>query len=193
MKTIILGACALLLLAVCGLSGCAAMNKAAGMGVVSETKSDFDGTVTISATPSFLATKSWGPGVKLGALWVSDHPDTVALWLKNDSDVNAGAYLNITGLDINIDGEISSWPVGSTHYDNSGYNTVSKTIYTSSENQAVVPYSLLQRMVSAKDCRIRIHTTKGYEEAFFSTPSVAGSPTAVVSIREMMAKVAARR
>ena len=193
MKTNILCACALLLVVVCGLAGCAAMNKAAGMGVVSESKSDFDGVVTIASTPSFLATKSWGPGVKLGALWISDHPDTVALWLKNDSDVNAGAYLTITGLDINIDGQISSWPVGSTQYDHGGYNTVSKTIYTSSTNQAVVPYSLLQRMVAAKDCRIRIHTSRGDEEAFFSTPSVAGSPTAIVSIREMMAKVAARR
>ena len=71
---------------------------------------------------------------------------------------------------------------------------MSHTIYTSSKNAVVIPYSVLQRMVTAKNCRLRLHTSKGTETADFSTEHIpGGKATAKVSIKEFMAKVAAAR
>ena len=181
-------------------SGCASMadgmSKAAGLGVVKQETSTFDNATIVSASPTFLYAKgSWGNSVKLGARWSSASPDAVALILAYDSNVSGygSAYLGLTGIDINVDGDISSHKAGgATDLDSSGYNTVSKTIYTSSKNAVVIPYALLERMVAAKDCRLRIHTSKGYEDAEFSIERIPGGQgTAILAIKEMMAKIAA--
>ncbi len=45
-------------------------------------------------------------------------------------------------------------------------------------------------MVSAKNCRIRIHTSQGNQEVDFSAQSIpGGKATPIVSIKEIMAKV----
>lgn len=182
------------------ISGCASMvdsmDKAAGLGVVKQETSSFDNATIVSASPTFLHAKdSWGSSVKLGARWSSAAPGVVALVLAYDSDISAPsrAYLGLTGIDINVDGDISSHKAsGSTALDSSDYNTVSKTIYTSSKNAVMIPYALLERMVAAKDCRVRIHTSKGYEDAEFSIERTRGGQgTAILAIKEMMAKVSA--
>ena len=185
------------------LTGCApsmidGMSKAAGLGVVKQETSTFDNATIVSVSPTFLYAKgSWGNGVKLGARWSSKSPDSVALILEYNSSTSGygNAYLGLTGIDINVDGEISSHAAaGTTDLDSSGYNTVSKTIYTSSKNAVVIPYSLLQRMVAAKDCRLRIHTSKGYEDAQFSLERIPGGQgTAILSIREFIAKVSSAK
>jgi hypothetical protein len=48
--------------------------------------------------------------------------------------------------------------------------------------------------VAAKDCRLRIHTSKGYQGIKLSTEYIpGGKATAIVTIKEFMAKVAAAR
>ncbi len=182
------------------ISGCASMadgmSKAAGLGVVKQETSAFDNATVITASPTFLYAKgSWGNSVKLGARWSSAAPDSVALILAHDSNTSGygDVYLGLTGIDINVDGDISSHAsAGSTDLDSSGYNTVSKTIYTSSKNTVIIPYALLERMVAAQDCRIRIHTSKGYEDAQFSLERIPGGQgTAILAIKELMTKVAA--
>lgn len=185
-------------LAAASLSGCAtvtdAMSAASGMGVISEQHNAFDDstTVSVSAMPLW-ARGSWGNRVRLGALWTSRSPDLVALQMSYGSDVRSAgnAYASLTGMDINVDGDITHWRAGtSTNLDSSQYNTVSKTIYTSSRNAVVIPYSLLQRMVTAKDCRLRIHVDGTYEDSQFSIARIpGGQATALVSIRKFMAKV----
>lgn len=190
----------IVLIAILAVSGCASMadgmSKAAGLGVVKQETSTFDNATIISASPTFLYAKgSWGNSVKLGARWSSATPESVALILSHDSNTSGygNAYVGLTGIDINVDGDISSHAAaGSTDLDSSGYNTVSKTIYTSSKNVVVIPYALLERMVAAQDTRIRIHTSKGYEDAQFSLERIPGGQgTAILSIKELMAKVAA--
>jgi hypothetical protein len=138
-----------------------------------------------------------GTPLQLGARWSSAAPNSVALILAYNSNVSGGmpAYLGLTGLDINIDGSISSYAAAQpTDLSSSSYNTVSHTIYTSSKNAVVIPYSVLQRMVTAKNCRLRLHTSKGYQDADFSTEHIpGGKATAKVSIKEFMGKVAAAR
>jgi len=184
------------------LTGCAsmtdAMSAASGMGVVSESHDTFNNGTNVSVSPMPLwASGSWGNKVQLGALWVSGSPDQVMLEMSYRSNINAAgnAYTGLTGMDINVDGEVTHWKAGApTNLDSSQYNTVSKTIYTSSSNVVVIPYALLQRMVVAKDCRLRIHMGGGYEDAQFNIERIpGGQPTALLSIRKFMVKVDAMR
>lgn len=185
--------------AVLAISGCTAMDKLAGLGVVSEHTSTFDSATVVEVSPNSLYDpgSAWGTPLQLGARWSSAAPNSVALILAYNSNISSAnsAYLSLTGLDLNIDGEISSYAAGqTTDLGGSSYNTVSHTIYTFSSNAVVIPYSVLQRMVAARSCRIRIHTGKGYQDADFTTEHIpGGKATAIVSIREFMAKVAAAR
>jgi hypothetical protein len=185
--------------ALIAISGCTAMDKMAGLGVVSQHTSTFDNATVIEVSPNSLYDpgSAWGTPLQLGARWSSAAPDSVALVLAYNSSVSSGApaYLGLSDLGINIDGTISSYSAGQpTDLSSSGYNTVSHTIYTSSKNAVVIPYSVLQRMVAAKDCRLRIHTSKGYQDINFSAEHIpGGKATAIVTIKEFMAKVDAVR
>jgi hypothetical protein len=190
------------ILAAVALQGCAtmtdAMSAAAGMGVVSESHDTFDNATNISVSPMPLWAKgSWGNQIQLGALWLSSHPDLVALQMSYRTDVNAGGdvYKSFAGMDINVDGNVTHWEsTAPTNLGSSNYNTVSKTIYTSSSNVVVIPYSLLQQMVMAKDCRLRIHTSDGFEDSQFNIERIpGGQATALLSIRKFMARVDAVR
>ena len=181
------------------LCGCATMadtmSKAAGMGVVRQTHSTFDDATVITASPTVMWAKgSWGNQIKMGARWSSANPDDVALLLAYDSSITSAssAYLGLHGIDINVDGKITSFSAATpTQLDSSSYNTVSNTIYTDSTNAVVIPYALLERMVASNDCRLRIHTSKGYEDAQFSLERIPGGQgTAILPIKEMMQKVA---
>ena len=192
----------LLLVVALGVSGCTSMidgmSKAAGLGVVKQTTSTFDDSTIVTVSPGFLYAKgSWGNQIKLGASWSSASPDSVVLVLANDSNTSGygPVYVGLTGIDINVDGNITSHAAGgSTDLSHSGYNTVSKTIYTSSRNEVVIPYALFESMVSSKDCRLRIHSTKGDEDAQFSLERIpGGEPTVLLSMRDFASKVAAVR
>ena len=181
------------------LSGCAnmadSMNKMAGVGVLSEEQSTFDSAKIIKVSPNWLyeSQKSWtANSIKLGARWNSAAPDLVVLDLSYDSSTSGGAtYVSLQGMDLNIDGEKSSYKTeGSTLLNSSNYNTVTKTIYTNSKNSIIIPLSTLKSMVNAKDCRIRIHTSKGYEDSIFSIErSDSGQGTALLSIKQFIEKV----
>jgi hypothetical protein len=183
------------------LSGCAGMadatSKMAGLGIVTQEKSTFDGATIVEVSPNWLydPNGSLGNSVKLGARWSSNAPEYVALVLSYSSNTSGygAAYIGLSGIDINIDGDIKSFSSNKpTNLDSSGYNSVSRTIYTESKNTVVIPYSTLERMVAAKDCRLRIHTSKGYEDARFSIERIPGGQgTAILSIREFMEKVRA--
>jgi len=181
------------------ISGCVAMDKLAGMGVVTEEVSTFDNATVIEVSPNSLYDpgSTWGTPLQLGARWSSSAPNIVALILAYNSNVSRGssAYLSLTGLDINIDGKISSYSANQpTDLSSSEYNTVSNTIYTSSKNAVVIPYSVLERMIAANTCRLRLHTSKGYQDIDFSAQHIpGGKATAIVSIKEFMSKVTAAR
>jgi len=181
------------------LSGCAGMadatSRMAGLGVVSEEQSTFDNARIIKVSPTFLYDPdgSWGNSVKLGARWSSNAPDYVVLVLSHSSDTSGGGdvYVNLSGIDINVDGDIQSFESGSlTDHDSSDYNTVTNTIYTESNNSVVIPMSVLRSMVSSSDCRVRIHTSAGYEDAVFSIERMPGGQgTAILSIREFLSAI----
>ncbi|MGT1483500.1 hypothetical protein ACVPR2_23425, partial [Salmonella enterica subsp. enterica serovar Enteritidis] len=131
---------------------------------------------------------------QLGPIWSSAQQDQGGLILTNNAkrSNDSAAYLDFVVIDINGHAIISSYKAQQlTNLSNSGYNTVSKTIYTSSKNTVVIPYEVLEKMVSAKNCRLRIHTTEGNQDIDFSAASIPGvKATAIVSIKEFMTKVA---
>lgn len=184
---------------VIALSACTAMDKMAGMGVVSQHQSTFDHATVIEVSPNSLYDpgSAWGTHLQLGARWTSAAPDYVALTLAYNSSATSAnpAYLGFSGVDISVDGEASSFSTGqATDLSSGDYNRVSHTVYTASRNDVVIPYSLLERMVAAKDCRLRISTSKGYQDALFSADHIpGGKATAITSIRDFMAKVDAAR
>lgn len=183
------------LLALCG---CTAMDKLTGMGVVSQRVSAPDHATIIDVSPNALYDPGRAPGtpLQLGARWTSDAPQSVALVLSYQSTVSSDSptVQSFDSLEISIDGQIASFAASKPSDISSGlHDSVSHTIHTSSKGEVLVPYALLQRMVTAKDCWLRA-TGGGYEDAKFSTEYLPdGKPTAIVSIRKFMAKVDAVR
>lgn len=188
-----------LMVCVFWLAGCAnmadSMSALGGVGVISEKVSDFDGSRNVKLSPAFLYNPNaglLGMNTRLGAFWNSEAPGFVALILENDSVSGYGiSYINYESIDINIDGKKLSFDTdGGTKFDNSGYNTVSRTIYTNSKNSATVPVETLKAMINAKDCRLRINTGNGYETAYFSEEKTpGGNSTAKHFLRKFMDKV----
>ena len=181
------------------LHGCAgmadAMSKAAGIGVVKEEKSTFDGATIVTMSPAFLYS---GKGmssnsINLGARWSSKFPDHVVFQPTHSSSISSDgrAYVNISKLEVNIDGEISSYDsAGLTKHDSSSYNTVSKTIYTESKGAVVLPFSVLQKMMAATDCRVRIYSSSGYEDSVFHVERIPGGQSAAkFSLKEFIARI----
>lgn len=171
-------------------AGCATMAdtgaRLAGLGVVSEEVSDFDGATVVRMSPAHVYVKKMlGGSFMLGSVWSSNEPEYVELVIKFASGTySSSVYTNFQGMDINIDDEILKYKAGITHHDRGSYNTVTNTIYTESTNTVVVPLPIFERMLTAKDCRIRIHSTDGYEDSFFSTERIpGGQPTAILGMR----------
>ena len=66
---------------VVAISGCTAMDKLAGMGVVSQQTSTFDNSTVIDVSPNSLydPNSTWGTQLQLGAIWSSSQPEQVGL------------------------------------------------------------------------------------------------------------------
>ena len=174
------------------LSSCSGINDSiTGWGAVSESRSTFDGSQSVTMSPSLLFRDGFGGNALfLGATWHAKYSDQVVLVLEHQGNTSYGStYIGIRGLDINIDGKISSYSTdGATNFNRGSYNSVSKTIYTSSENIVIVPLSVLRKMMDASDCRIRIRTSQGYEDRNFNQET-NGLNTAKTHMRKFLAKV----
>ena len=187
MSATIIGGC------LCSCSGTyEAMNHAAGLGVIKTKKSTFDGDNTISMTPSILYRKEiFGESFQMGATWSASSPNVVGLHIVHNSSTRYGrSYLSIRGLDINIDGNITRHNTqGATSFDSSGYNTISKTIYTTSHNTIIISLSKLERMLTANDCRLRIRTSQGSHDRIFSKERNGGAPLAKYDLKKFVAQI----
>ncbi|MCX7513434.1 hypothetical protein [Frateuria sp. STR12] len=179
------------------MSGCSTLDHLTGHGVVTERTSGFDNATLIEASPNALVNVDgmWTESLELGARWSSATPDNVALVMS----WNAGAAGNLVFLDtraffVNIDGNISQYSAGqpASHAGSVAGTAGSNRLYGT--NEVVIPYSVLERMVAARSCRIRVQTSNGYKDFDFTRAhALGGKPTAIVAISELMAKVAVLR
>jgi len=114
----------------------------AGQGIVREKVSAFDGVKSINMSPSGVKvlnasiTNLIAPNI--GATWNSKNPKYVGLLLHHTSSTRISAsplYLNIQGLDINVNGKIHSFNSRTlTDHDSSRHYSSVSGIDTSSSN-----------------------------------------------------------
>lgn len=179
---------------VLALTGCAAMDAMAGLGVLTQKTSAYDGgeVINVSGQSLYAPGDAMGSPFRLGATWLSEHPDQVSLDLSYSSDARMGSamFASIRELDVRIDGMESRWQTASTQFDTIPYNTVSRTIYTTSSTSIVIPLNMLRAMVNASDCRLRIYSDAGADDVLFSRTTIpGGKPTAITSIRKLLAAI----
>lgn len=187
----------LILISVLSLYGCTGMADFgavfADMGVVRSRVDTFDGATVITVSPNNTDSPgAWTYSIGVGGRWTSNAPHLVAVVLEySSSSAGSNSYTNISGMDVMIDGEKFEYRAnGPTDHSNSGYNTVTKMIYTESENRVVVPLDIIKQMISANDCRLRIYTSDGYQDSIFSVDRLAGgAPSARMSFRDFVAKI----
>lgn len=184
------------------LSSCASivdgMDKAAGLGQVTVSKSDFDGATIIKASPNHLFNPNGGlTPVKtmLGATWTNQAPDVIAITMTDQSSVSSGkAYVVYTGLAININGQITEYKAGRTNFDSANYNQISKTIATSSRSSVIIPMSVFESMLNAESCKIRVLMLSSYEDASCSHDRITGGKaTAILTYRQMLNTIKAQK
>lgn len=187
-----------ILLVTVALSGCAsiddAMSKVSNLGVVATEKTSFDNAIKVTVTPTWL----WGEDAhllndfKLGAHWSSSTPKTVQLIISYDSSATSSrSYVSFKGMEIKVDGKVHTFvTTGTTQLSNSGYNDISKTTYTQSRNTVTIPYPLFEEMMKAKECRLRIHSSRGFEDSLFTLPrNSMGTRLAFSAMGEFLAAV----
>lgn len=182
---------------VLAMSGCATLDQLTGRGVVTQRTSGFDNATVIEASPNALANVdgTWTEPLELGARWSSATPDSVALvlgWVSGAGDTQV--LRDTRAFFINIDGKISQYSAGQPtgRAASAGRAPGSSRLYAT--NEIVIPYSVLEQMTAARDCRIRIQTGTGYNDFDFTRDHASGGkPTAINAISELMAKVAALR
>lgn len=171
-------------------------SRMAGVGVVSEEKNLFDGARVIQVTPSWLFNTDTNSAnnVKLGARWNNLRPnsvDLILLYESNTISIGRPSYVGISSLDINVDGRIQSFKTTEpTETNSSGYNSVSRTIYTESKGFVRVPLDVFNQMLDGKKVLLRIGTSKGYEDSNFLVERFSGGQgTALLSLREFRTKI----
>ena len=178
---------------VLAMTGCTALDQLSGRGVVTQHTSDFDNATIIEASPNNISDTDgmWTDSTALGASWSSAAPNNVTLTMALTGSGSTVPFTGILAFFVNVDGKVQQYSVGQplgTTPDASGPHR----LYAS--NEIVIPYSVLQQMVAASDCRIRIQTSGGYRNFDFTRDHMAGGkPAAIRSIRDMMARVDAVR
>ena len=152
------------------ITGCSStIDKMAGIGQLETNISDFSGDtfIELSKTRNAHPTEKQA-STFFGLRWDSSIRDTVFLKLINQSDASSSdTYVNYESIEIKIGDDVYTFDAGKTIQNSGSYNSVSKTIYTTSRASVSLPLSLLKKMVNAEDCRIRINTYKWYEVVLF--------------------------
>ena len=156
------------------LSGCAAqMDAFAGLGVLEEEVSTFDGKRIVSVSPTWVAGDGplYAASTKVGAIWKESSSDEVLIILKYDgaTGYSSDVYKSYESLSVNIDGNIKTFKTaGITEHTSSNYNTVSRSIYTESTAIVPMPLEYLKAMVEGEKVTLRFNSTHRYEDGIFS-------------------------
>ena len=181
-----------------GLIALPSCSTIAGQGIISEKTSAYDQAKVLTMSPAgvkVLRSGTTGIYPQLGAVWSSTAPSSIGLILQHNgatglAGANSQLYVNIKGLDVNIDGKKHSYnTTGGTSLDSSRYYNKVSGFSTSSSNSVIVPKSVVQKMVNAQSCILRVRTNKGSAELDFSNEGVAGVKFARPFLREFLAKV----
>lgn len=185
--------------AVVAITGCASMSDAAdamaGNGKITVNTSSFDGSKTLEMGPAFLFSAPadmMDVGIKLGAAWSSKAPDKIEIRpTMLGSAAGGDMYTSFTGLEWNINGEISSFQITrQTRHENSDYNTASGQIYTTSESGVILSVSFIEKALAAANCKLRITTIDGVVDSDFTVErSIGGAKSAKMYLLDFVARI----
>lgn len=157
----------LAILIIITITGCGStLEKIAGSGIVSNNIDQFtnERVITMSVTPNYN-TDNEIAHTFFDAKWVSSRPDSVLIGLVNKSSTSdPDTYVSYQSVAINIDGDITEFKAAQTTHDSGTYNTVSKSIFTSSRSHIRMPLAYLTEVVYSPSTKIRITTRKYYED-----------------------------
>ena len=159
------------------LAGCAAMmNQFSSLGVVSDQKSEIDGSEVVEVSRNRVvgnAGMSSFEGAMLGARWESVTPEIVDVFVTYTSSANAEPIIiEFDELRVNVNGNITSFkPVA--------------------PGKITMPLSYLESMLSADTCKLQLIRGANVTEGDFAIASDAGKPTAKASLRRFYDKVQA--
>jgi len=159
------------------LAGCAAlMNQFSSLGVVSDQKSEIDGSEVVEVSRNRVVGNggmSSFEGAMLGARWESVRPEIVDVFVTYTSSANAEPIvIEFDELRVNVNGNITSFkPVA--------------------PGKITMPLSYLESMLSADTCKLQLIRGPNVTEGDFAIASDAGKPTAKASLQRFYDKVQA--
>lgn len=116
-------------------------------------KSEFDGSTTISYKPVNIVCSSAGVCPNLGFMWIDKSKDNVGVVVQVPGQIKA-----ITGLALNVDGDIKSF---NSHVLTS-FNTIGS--YAHSDKVFVVPAEYMRKASNASSVKIKISGPSYYQE-----------------------------
>ena len=162
------------------------MNQAAGLGVIREKQSEFDGSKLINMSPSMLANKKLtDSNYRLGATWSSKSPKYVALHISTEGQ----RYVGIRGIDVNINGKITSFKCGEVSNLDFRQSSLTNRYVSQSENSVLVSVAYLEKMINAQKCYLRIKTSRGAIDRDFTKEKNGPAPLAKFDLRKFLARV----
>lgn len=162
----------IILLSVLFALGCqSTANKIAGICQIETISDSFENSKKVNFTPCLVdAGKGISPSFKFSFDWDQTTPSRIGLGVTYDSNIRQDSYTNFESIAIKVDEDILfESNFGRTNLSSSGYNTVSNTIYTTSENRTVIPLELFDKMLKSDNVLIKVNSSDGYEDYFFHT------------------------
>jgi hypothetical protein len=181
----------LLTLTIFGCAGVAdSLDKATGVAQLTSDL-DFEGNYQAVVTPTYLNDGgTFNNTVHMGAYYNESVPESVVLSLLYSASTNSSAiYTSIDSISIKIDGQVNSFDTNGTDLKHDGWNTVSKSIFTESESTVVIPFSLFEKMITSKNCDLRIYTGDGYESADFTIERNTGQALAKLAFVKLYKEI----
>ncbi len=161
------------------LGGCATvMNKISGLGVITEQKSDVDGSEIVEVTGNHVVGNtgmSTFDGAMLGGRWESVTPEIVYVPVTYISSATGERIvIDFDELRVNVNGVVTSFaPIPPA------------TIR--------MPLTYLESMLIADTCMLELVRGRNVTEGDFTIASNAGRPTAKVSLQRFYDRVRARQ
>lgn len=145
------------------LSGCATTS-----GLKPETSiSKFDNSRVVHIEPhGTWCGMRMTPCAMVGAEWNSAHPDVALVQIEMMWE-----YTNINAAEVNIDGHITHLEIShyTTQFNNPDPGSPMGALLRTSDQMFVAPMSLVREMASAKDVRLRVDTSKGYDDGIINS------------------------
>jgi len=161
----------IVLLLALGLGGCQMpVNNFSGVGEILVKESTFDQSVevTMTKTHNFSGDDYKALSTQFSAHWNKSTPEYFNLILEMHGSSDSQLYTRFERVMFNVDGDLFAFDAGENMYTDNGYSAFAQSVYTQTKSSVRIPYSTLDKILSAEDVNIRVITSQGYEDIVFN-------------------------